>query len=172
MWLDKQTALQLFAEYPFILDIIIKIKGDRVFIKFLSELKYKSDGQNKLFHSLLDVFWKSGCSSFIDYDDMRLNYKRVAGLVKVEYKNDLKPFTKKCLWGAVQLLPIEQSERNKIVNYLKGQLIKELSWSYATKKNAIKAINQLIDDMNISGVTGSSEGKKYESIIQSIGEFI
>jgi hypothetical protein len=52
-----------------------------------------------------------------------------------------------------------------------GKYLKEMSWADATKDNAKIAISMCIRDMDEAGVIGSSEGKKYEEILQGINEF-
>jgi hypothetical protein len=82
MQLSKDEAKRIFAPLPEALKRIDKISGDIVYFDLLSAQSYKTAKQNNLFHSLLQCFWLSGCSSFGDYDALRLYYKRVAGLVK------------------------------------------------------------------------------------------
>ena len=82
MQLSKDEAKRIFAPLPEALRRIDKISGDIVYFDLLSAQSYKTTKQNNLFHSLLQCFWLSGCSSFGDYDALRLYYKRVAGLVK------------------------------------------------------------------------------------------
>lgn len=82
MQLTKDEAKRIFAPLPEALRRIDKISGDIVYFDLLSAQSYKTTKQNNLFHSLLQCFWLSGCSSFSDYDALRLYYKRVAGLVK------------------------------------------------------------------------------------------
>ncbi|MCM1497237.1 MAG: hypothetical protein NC124_02105 [Clostridium sp.] len=167
MKVSHERAFALFGDIP----ELSKIKG-KVYISLMDENSYKTNSQNRLFHGLLDVFWRSGCSSFESYEDMRVHYKQIAGLVEISYQNDLLPFTKKCLFKAIKLLPISISEYNKIILYLKGQKMKELSWSKATKENAVSAIDALIYDMNESGVVVSKCGKEYERILKTLGMYI
>lgn len=82
MQLTKDEAKRIFAPLPEALKCIDKITGDIVYFDLLSAQSYKTQKQNNLFHSLLSCFWESGCSSFGNYDDLRLYYKRIAGLVK------------------------------------------------------------------------------------------
>lgn len=82
MQLTKDEAKRIFAPLPEALKRIDKITGDIVYFDLLSAQSYKTQKQNNLFHGLLSCFWESGCSSFGNYDDLRLYYKRVAGLVK------------------------------------------------------------------------------------------
>lgn len=82
MQLTKEEAKRIFAPLPEAIKRIDKISGNYVYFDLLSEQAYKTAKQNNLFHSLLQCFWESGCSSFGDYDDLRNYYKRVAGLVK------------------------------------------------------------------------------------------
>lgn len=82
MQLTKEEAKRIFAPLPEALKRIDKISGNYVYFDLLSEQTYKTTKQNNLFHSLLQCFWLSGCSSFGNYDALRLYYKRIAGLVK------------------------------------------------------------------------------------------
>lgn len=132
----KEKAFELLGNYPECRIKLEKIKDDYVYIEVLSQQRYKTLRQNSLFHSLLTVFWKSGCSSYISYDEMRLAYKRFCGLVK-----------------------------NK-----EGRIV-ESSWSEATKEQARQAIDMLLQEMDMSGVLGSSVGKKYEEILKGIGDW-
>ena len=139
-------------------------------ISFMTDLVFKSNEQNSLFHSLLSVFWDSGCSSFISYDDLRRYYKKMAGLIEYKYENNLLEQTKKILWRAIKILPLPKEEIEKITMLLKGRVEVERSWSSVSRKNAKIAIDRLINDMDASGVISSKLGKKYETILTGIGE--
>lgn len=112
----------------------------------------KTIKQNNTFHDLLNEFWISGCSSFFDADDMRLYYKRIAGLVKLKDTIILKKETKKMLWKCIKILPLEKEEYNKLLLLLKGKIETEMSWSIVNKENAKFTINTLINDMITAGV--------------------
>lgn len=131
----KSFLADRFAGNQAVLTRLSKIKGDYAEIDIMSEESYKTYKQNRLFHSLLSIFWDSGCSSYLSYDDLRLTYKRLCGLVK-----------------------------NK-----EGRIV-ESSWADATKDQAKRAINNLLREMDESGVIGSKEGKKYEFILQQLGQ--
>lgn len=143
-----------------------------VYIDLLTEKQYKSRKQNNTFHSLLDCFWKSGCSSFVSENAMRFYYKRSVGLIETVFDNsNLEQDTKNMIWKAVQLLPISNTQLMEVVNLLKGKVVKEMSWSIATKQQATKAIGMILDDMDNAGVITSAMGKKYEEILGGLGEF-
>lgn len=143
-----------------------------VYIDLLTEKQYKSRKQNNTFHSLLDCFWKSGCSSFVSENAMRFYYKRSVGLIETVFDNsNLEQDTKNMIWKAVQLLPISNTQLMEVVNLLKGKVVKEMSWSIATKQQATKAIGTILDDMDNAGVIISAMGKKYEEILGGLGEF-
>lgn len=133
--ISRTHALELFAPYKGLINKLNKMKSEYVCIDVCSKQTLKSREQNNLFHSLLQCFWLSGCSSFNDYDELRTYYKRVAGLVKPE-----------------------------------GKYLKEQSWSDATKQHAKTAIDMCIRDMDMAGVMGSDQGKKYEEILLGIHE--
>ena len=80
--ISRTHALKLFAPYKGIVNKLNKMKSEYVCIDVCTKQALKSREQNNLFHSLLQCFWESGCSSFNDYDELRTYYKRVAGLVK------------------------------------------------------------------------------------------
>ena len=135
MRFEKSYLIKCFANNPVVLKRLEQIKGDYAQIDIMSEEAYKTYKQNRLFHSLLSIFWDSGCSSYFNYDDMRLAYKRLCGLVKVK----------------------------------DGRII-ESSWSDATKEQAKRGIDNLLREMDASGVIASNQGKKYESILKQIGQ--
>ena len=135
MKFQKSYLSKCFAGNPIVLKRLDQIKGDYAEIDIMSEEAYKTYKQNRLFHSLLSVFWDSGTSSYLSYDDMRLSYKRLCGLVKVK----------------------------------DGRII-EASWSEATKDQAKRAIDNLLREMDASGVIASNQGKKYEIILKQLGE--
>lgn len=145
----------------------IEIEEDYAYVEILSEKQFKTRRQNSLFHSLLDCFWESGCSSFESKKSMRFHYKEIAHLIEYVYENDLEESTKQMLWKAIKLLPIEPSERAKVIELLKGKVQIEHSWAESTKSMAKEAIDQLLRDMHQAGVNT----KKFEEILRSIGEW-
>ena len=144
-----------------------EIEDDFAYVEILTEKQYKSRQQNALFHSLLSCFWDSGCSSFESYKSMRFHYKDIAHLIEYVFTNDLKEETKQMLWRAVKLLPIDESERKKVVELLKGKTLIEHSWAESTKGMAKIAIDQLLNDMHEAGVNS----KKFEEILKGLGEW-
>lgn len=143
-----------------------------LFIDVLTPEQEKSAKQNRTFHSLVDCFWKSGCSSFLSKSELRWHYKRLIGLIEVAYFNpQLTEETKKMVWEALKVLPLAVGQRSIVVDLLKGKVMKEHSWSEASKERATEAIDTILDDMDDAGVIGSSQGKKYEEILGGLGEF-
>ena len=141
----------------------------------LSAIEKNEDGtdknakQNKTFHALLDCFWKSGCSSFSSKNEMRFYYKRSIGLIEMVYDNsNLEQETKNMIWQAVKLLPLSNTQLIEVTNLLRGKVVKEMSWSVASKKQATEAIDMILHDMDESGVIGSKEGKHYEEILEGM----
>ncbi len=149
----------------------IDINTDYGYIEVVDENQYKTNSQNNLFHSLLQCYFLSGCSSFSSYDVMRDHYKEVAGLIEVEKFCGLSAEAKQMLWKAIKLLPLERSDYNELIRLLKGETKVIHSWSDVTKENARVAINQLMDDMYKSNVLDSCTGKKYEQILIGIGDW-
>lgn len=140
-----------------------------VYVDFLTKKQYKSRKQNNTFHALLDCFWKSGCSSFFSKSQMRFYYKRSIGLIDVVYDNyNLEHETKEMLWKAAKLLPLSNTQLLEVIDLLKGKVIKERSWSEATKEKATEAIDMILHDMDESGVITSKEGKHYEEILEGM----
>lgn len=135
------------------------------YIEVLDEKKYKSSKQTKTIHALMMCFWKSGCSSFDSYENLRNHYKMVANLLEYQFVNTLKPFTKDCLWKAVKLLPIEEDERKAIIDLLRGKIAIWHSWSECGKEMASVAITQLINDMWDARVDDSPQANKFKEIL-------
>ena len=127
----------------------------------------KTESQNKTFHKLLNIYWLSGCSSFISYDELRLHYKRI-GLVKVKYESSLTTETKNILWKAIKILPLEETEKQKVINLLKGKYEIIESWATATKEQAKHTLEVLLYDMDMSEVISSSKGKEYEEVLKGM----
>lgn len=143
---------------------------DSVFVEILSQKQEKTRKQNNLFHSLLDCFWESGCSSFASRRDMRWHYKYIAGLIEIEYISPLDEYTKKCIWKAIKILPLDTGQQKSVIDLLKGKVLKEHSWGEASKTNAKRAIEELIRDMDSAGVVSVS--RKYAEILKGIGEIV
>lgn len=146
------------------------IDSEYGYLDVLSETQNKSKQQNKLFHSLLDCFWDSGCSSFESKQDMRWHYKNIATLISVDYISTLDEWTKECLWKSIKILPLSSEQRNSVIDLLKGKVLKEHSWGSASKYQAKLAIDEIIRDMDTSGVITSKKGYKYQEILRGIGE--
>ncbi len=75
--IDCETALKLFADRLDIIEQVNKSKDGFVWVEFMTNSEYKSNQQNKLFHSLLTVFDRSGCSSFANFDELKRYYKKM-----------------------------------------------------------------------------------------------
>ena len=100
------------------------------------------------------------------YKNMRFHYKDIAHLIEYVFTNDLKEETKQALWRVLKKLPIDESEKKKVIELLKGKVLIEHSWAESTKGMAKVAIDQLLNDMFQAGVNS----KKFEEILRSIGE--
>lgn len=146
----------------------VDVEDDFVYVEIVSEKKYKSNQQTRLFHSLLMCFWKSGCSSFNSYEDLRNAYKEVAHLLEYQFKNELEPYTKECVWKALKFLPISEEEKKKVVELLRGKVLIWHSWSECSKDMATVALNQLINDMFNAGVESSSQANKFKEIMEGM----
>lgn len=147
-------------------------EDNTAFVNLLTPEQEKTAKQNNTFHSLLECFWKSGCSSFASEKDMKFYYKRQIGLIEVAYCNSgLTEITKTMVWEALKVLPLDPGQRSIVVDLLKGKVLKAHSWSEAKKEKATEAISQILNDMDEAGVITSSQGRKYEKILGGLGEF-
>ena len=148
-------------------EILARLEDEKeLYIDILDKKQYKSRKQNNTFHSLLDCFWNSGCSSFAEKNYMRHYYKKAVGLVDMLFEdNNLTEETRQMVWKAIKILPLETTQRIEVINLLKGRIECERSWGIATKKQAREAIDMILHDMDESGVITSSQGKKYEEIL-------
>ncbi len=123
---NKSQLVQILAGIIPLVNSLDNFKdNEELVVCVMRKTKYKSLASNSLFHSLLQEFWKSGCSSFNDYDTLRNHYKKQAGLIITD-KISLEGIT----------------------------LIKEThkSWTNVTQANASIAISQLKADMFEAGV--------------------
>ena len=151
-------------------EILARLEDEKeLYIDILDKKQYRSKQQNKTFHALLDCFWDSGCSSFVDENTMRFHYKKAVGLIDMVFENtNLTEETKQMVWKAIKILPLEMTQRIEVINLLKGKVEKERSWAVATKKQATRAIDMILSDMNNAEVITSSEGKHYENILEGM----
>lgn len=146
----------------------IEIEDEWGYIEVIEEKKYKSNQQTRTFHSLLMCFWKSGCSSFNSYDELRNHYKEVAHLLEYQFKNELEPYTKECVWKALKFLPISEEEKKRVIELLRGKVLIWHSWSECSKEMATVTLNQLINDMFNAGVDSSSQAEKFKEIMEGM----
>jgi hypothetical protein len=143
------------------------IKDDAfVYVCFMDEKQYKSKKQNDTFHALLECFWLSKCSSFSSYDELRLHYKQIAGLVKREQQPLSDLLIQALRWLHKMLKTKNQNVVAEELEMLitKGK-VKEMSWSGVSNKKATLAIQTLLDDMHESQVNTP----KFEEILEGMG---
>ncbi len=173
---NREQAAELFKHNPKMLESLSKAIGDDFYLTLNDIDVFKSNEQNALFHSLLDCFWGSGCSSFASPFDMKLYYKDIAGLVEYKYQSKLDEYTKTLVHRCFKLVKLQdllsEEQWKNVCLSLKGEVVYIHSWSKATKEQAQIAIDRLLNDMDASGVIGSKMGKKYEKILKGIGEII
>lgn len=74
--ITHEIAKEVFKQNPKALEMIAKNLDGFVWVSLMSDEALKSDAQNRLFHGLLSIFWDSGCSSFLSYDELRRYYKK------------------------------------------------------------------------------------------------
>jgi hypothetical protein len=132
-------------------------KGFKSFVVSFEELgAYKTKKQNKAFHSLLNLFFVSGCFSYPakNVDDLKNYYKRKVGLVRFyTYSN-----------GERLVKVNRKKDIPEIINKDLCLVVLD-SWSNATKKQAKEGIELLIAEMLQSGVEQTSYGKKFHKIL-------
>jgi len=130
---------------------------------------YKSDKQNRTFHKLLELFWDSAYSSYLCYDSMRRKFKEIAGLVKIEYRNNfISDEGKLMIWNAIKGLALSKDDRKGAIELLRGRIEKEGSWADATQKKATRTIKMILEEMDESGVIGSKVGKEYGEVLEKL----
>lgn len=143
----------------------IDTEDDFSYVEIVPEKQYKSRQQSNTFHALLGCFWKSGCSSFRTYNEMRNYYKREAHLCEVSFENYLDEESKQMIWKAVNILPLKPDMKREMVELLKGRIIKWHSFSECSKEMASIAIDKLISDMWEARVDDSPQSKKFKEIL-------
>jgi hypothetical protein len=150
-----------------------------IFVKFFSPTAFKSHKQNALFHSLLGIYWESGCSSYRDPEDMRGHFKAIAGLKKSQKTIrreglNLPDTKKKKLWAAIMGLKFTDDENAVIFKALNCEVVefesKNESWGDATKKGARLALDCLIQEMVEAGVNTQEFNEVMKQITK--GEWI
>lgn len=143
----------------------VDIEDDYGYIEVISERQFKSRKQTNTFHALLSCFWKSGCSSFTSYDNMRDYYKRIAHLCEIEFENYLDEESKQMIWKAIKILPLKEDMRKEAIELLKGRILKWHSFSECSKEMAEVAISRIISDMWDARVDDSPMSKKFKEIL-------
>ncbi|PNX49864.1 MAG: hypothetical protein BV457_00055 [Thermoplasmata archaeon M9B1D] len=134
--------------------------GIEPFVVIIKSIEaWKTNKQNKCFHSLLNLFFRSGCFSqqANNVDELKNYYKNKIGLIKCYlYFNGEKM--------------IKVKEKNEIpAHYPQRARFKILdSWSNATKKQARDGIDLLIAEMKMSGIEQTSYCKEFNEIIKKL----
>ena len=151
--------------------IIDEIPEENFKVGFVFEMstisKYKTDKQNKTFHSLLYAFFESGYSSFDNIIDLKNFYKEEMGM-DIDYyvyflRDDVfnseknKKFPKPYKTEDVKNLPKDVIAVNKIFK----------SFSLATEKQVATGIKALIRDIFLSGANADN---KIQEILKGMGE--
>lgn len=178
LWIFAEITKMIRIVKDFVVEKLSQLKDKlyamldiepELYIDILTKEQYLNAKQNRTFHALLDCFWKSGCSSFATKQDMKFYYKRQIGLIEVMYDNsNLTEETKHMVWEAAKILPLAAGQQAELVDLLKGRVLKEHSWSEAKKQRATEAIDNILRDMDMSGVMGSKMGKKYQEILEGM----
>ena len=127
-------------------------EGDNVIIEDATK---GSNNQNRLFHELINIWISSGCSS---YDG---DLKKVKDFVKRDLGQGFESYI-----YAYQGLIVQVKTEEAIPDWVPkgGKLGKLKSWSCYTKKQRMKTIQNLIDNMMNSGVNDI----RFENILQEL----
>lgn len=126
----------------------------------IESLNSKSARQNKAFHSLLGCFWRSGCSSFNSYPEMKDHYKlAVDHIAWTRY-----------VYMAGEGLKYVTSIKDLPKGVKSYSIHIPASWSTISTDKAMQAITQLINDMHEAGVPSSSQAYKFEEIVQGMSQ--
>jgi hypothetical protein len=122
--------------------------------------KYKSNRQNRLFHALLNIFFKSGCFSHNigTVDELKDYYKYHVGMIDYYHYFNGKTIVRA---KTEKEIPTHIHRQNACRIVLK-------SWAKASKKEAKNAIELLIAEMLQSGVGSTSYGKKFDEILTEL----
>jgi len=158
---DKVAGLNVSARYPDFIDDLNKIhkKG---YVK-LEVTPPDSPGtlkQNNTFHGLLDCYWRSGCHSFSDYDELKTEMKTMRGQQGVS-----KYVCLDYVLGEYQKRIVKTLIEAKMHE---AYIYQPKSWNKLIKKERANAIDYLIDEMHQVGVSGSHMGKKFDEILRGM----
>lgn len=132
--------------------------------------KYKTDKQNKTFHSLLFAYFESGCSSFDNIIDLKNYYKSEMGM-DVEYyvyfleEEVVEASLKKKFPQPHKVINREDLPKEGVVAINKVYQ----SFSQATSTQVTTGIKALIRDIFNSGAESDS---KIQDILKGLGEFM
>lgn len=134
-----------------------KMNGKKCFVTY-ETADSKSLAQNKAFHSLLGCFWRSGCSSFGSYNEMKDYYKLAVGHIAWTRYVFMTP-------DGLEYVTDHNDVPQGVKSYSDPY---PASWANITVEKATQAINQLINDMLEAGVSGSDQSKKFDEIMDGL----
>jgi len=131
-------------------------KNKEVYFQVVTKEKAKSIAQNRTFHGLLGMWVKSGDSSFDDVEHAKAYYKLHAGIIECYLYIDGEKIEK-------------VATRNEIPEHVPLHRCRAIagSWSRATRKQAITAIDMLIADMHKSGYSS----KRFDEMMEYFEEW-
>lgn len=131
-------------------------KNKEVYFHVVTKEKAKSIAQNRTFHGLLGMWVKSGHSSYEDVEHAKAYYKLKASIIDCYLYIDGEKIEKVATRDEIPAhIPLHSCRR------IAG------SWSRATRKQAIAAIDMLIDDMYKSGYSS----KRFDEMLESFAEW-
>ena len=140
----KQPLFELYEKAE-------KKHGGYVTISIELPKKPGSEEQNRAWHALIGEYWKSGCSSYDCYEDMRDSLKlRIAG-------------AKEYIWLDEDGM---QHTTTRVDDIPQGSYYVAIpkSWTDFTKGDRKEMIDMTIDEMIASGVNS----RKFDEIIQGM----
>ena len=144
---------------------------EKGFILEISSIKkWKTDKQNRTFHSLLYAFFDSGYSSYDNVIDLKNHYKEEMGM-DIDY---YVYFLKDEVFNSIQNKKYPKAHKvEKIEDLPKSGIVAVnkiyKSFSLATEKQVINGIKSLIRDIFLSG---ASIDLKIQEILKGLGEFL
>lgn len=137
---------------------VMKEGGIEPFVVIFQDYeKWKSSKQNRTFHALLNLFFKSGCFSHNakTVDELKDYYKNKVGMIDYYLYFNTEAIVRT---DTIEEIPAYVSRQKACRKVLK-------SWSRASKTEAKNAIELLISEMLQSGVEQTTFGKKFHEIL-------
>ena len=139
---SKQHFLDKFQKSSY-LPVIQKFKDGKLVLAVMTEEELKSREQNSAFHSLIGELYKSGMSSFNDYNECRDYFKNLGGLVSYE-KQEVHPLIRNIERKVYSTFTQEDVKKLYAEHINNGQKTIR-SVSDATRDEMILMINEVVN---------------------------